>query len=162
MFFQLYEYIFTNRAYDVFLYSVLINMDPVNKLDCFDWMILINTEYVVYSRYVCVCVDIYVDYIYIYIYILVYKVPVFIPPIFIIDLPYNHNPDYYICCSHCLFLQPIQFFSNSLKIIFPFSLHFLLLLLYTTSVHIIICSSFIFIFLIVYTHVFNGFAEFAE
>ena len=93
-------------------------------------------------------------------------------PIFIIDLPYNHNPDYYICCSHCLFLQPIQFFSNILKIIFPFSLHFLLLLLYATiypnllrysiSVHIIICSSFIFIFLIVYNHVYNGFAEFAE
>ena len=108
-----------------------------------------------------------------YIYIIVYKVQVFIPPpIFIIDLPYNHNPDYYICCSHCLFLQPIQFFSNILKIIFPFSLHFLLLLLYATiylnllrysiSVHIIICSSFIFIFLIVYNHVFNGFAEFAE
>ena len=111
---------------------------------------------------------------YIYIYILVYKVPVFIHthPIFIIDLPYNHNPDYKICCSHCLFLQPIHFFSNIFKIIFPFSLHFLLLLLYATiylnllrysmSIYIIICSSFIFIFLIVYNHVFNGFAEFAE
>ena len=28
-------------------------MDPVNKLYCFDWMILINTEYVVYSMCVC-------------------------------------------------------------------------------------------------------------
>ena len=118
-------------------------------------MILIDTEYVVYSM--CVLTFMWIEYIY----ILVYKVPVFIPPpIFIIDLPYNHNPDYYICCSHCLFLQPIQFFSNILKIIFPFSLHFLLLLLYATiylnllrysiRVHIIICSSFIFIFLIVY------------
>ena len=52
---------FRNRAYDLFLYSVLINMDPVNKLYFFDWMILINTEYVVYSICVCVCVGIYVD-----------------------------------------------------------------------------------------------------
>ena len=118
-----------------------------------------------------VCVDIYVDLIYIYIFLYI-RYQFSFPPIFIIDLPYKHNPDYYICCSHCLFLQPIQFFSNILNIIFPFSLHFLLLLLYATiylnllrysiSVHIIICSSFIFIFLIVYNNVFNGFAEFAE
>ena len=48
---------FRNRAYNLFLYSVLINMDPVNKLYYFDWMLLINTEYVVYRM----CVEIYVD-----------------------------------------------------------------------------------------------------
>ena len=107
---------------------------------------------------VCACVltFMWIEYIYIFLYIR-YQFS-FPPPIFIIDLPYNHNPDYYICCSHCLFLQPIQFFSNILKIIFPFSLHFLLLLRYATiylnllrysiSVHIIICSSFIFISLL--------------
>ena len=51
-------------------------MDPVNKLYCFDWMILINTEYVVYSMCVCVLTFMWIEYIY----ILVHKVPVFIPP----------------------------------------------------------------------------------
>ena len=119
---------------------------------------------------VCVCVltIMWIEYIYIFLYI---RYQFSFSPIFIIDLPYNHNPDYYICCSHCLFLQPIQFFSIILKIIFPSSLHFLILLYatiylnllrYSISVHIIICSSFIFIFLIVYYHVFYGFAEFDE
>ena len=40
----------------MFLYSVLINMDLVNKLYCFDLMILISVAYVVYIIYVCVCV----------------------------------------------------------------------------------------------------------
>ena len=39
----------------MFLYSVLVILNPVNKLYHFDWMILINTEYVV-CVYVCVCV----------------------------------------------------------------------------------------------------------
>ena len=142
-------------------------MGPVNKLYCFNW-ILINTEYVVYSMCMCVLTIMWIEYIYIFLYI---RYQFSFPPIFIIDLPYNHNPDYYICCSHCLFLQPIQFFSIIFKIIFPSSLHFLILLYatiylnllrYSISVHIIICSSFIFIFLIVYYHVFYGFAEFAE
>ena len=32
----------------LFQYYVLINIDPVNKLYCFDWIILISAEYVVY------------------------------------------------------------------------------------------------------------------
>ena len=48
-------------TYDMFLYSVLVNMNPVNKLYWFDWMILINTEYVVLGVCVCLCVDMYVD-----------------------------------------------------------------------------------------------------
>ena len=40
----------------MFLYSVLIIMDPVNKLYFFDWMVLISAECVVYIIYVCVCV----------------------------------------------------------------------------------------------------------
>ena len=51
-------------------------MDPVNKLYYFDWLILINTEYVVYSMCVCVCW--HLCGLNIYNYILVYKVPVFI------------------------------------------------------------------------------------
>ena len=116
---------------------------------------------------VCVCVCVltfmWIEYIYIFLYIR-YQFS-FSFPIFIIDLPYNHNPDYYICCSHCLFLQPIQFFSNILKITFPFSLHFLLLLLYATiylnllqysiNIHIIICSSFIIMFSMVLLNLMN-------
>ena len=104
-------------------------MDPVNKLYFFDWKILINTEYVVYIMCVCVLTFMWIEYIYILLYI---RYQFSFPPIFIIDLPYNHNPDYYICCSHCLFIQPIQFFSNIFFIIFHFSLNFLLLLLYAT------------------------------
>ena len=48
--------ILRNLPCDLFLHSVLINMDPLNKLYCFDWMILINTECVVYSMCVGVCV----------------------------------------------------------------------------------------------------------
>ena len=47
-------------AYDRVLYSVLVNMNPINKLYCFDWIILINAEYVVYIMCVCWCVDMYV------------------------------------------------------------------------------------------------------
>ena len=51
---------FINMAYDLVLYSVLVNMNPVNKLYLFDWIILINAEYVVYIMCVCLCVDMYV------------------------------------------------------------------------------------------------------
>ena len=65
-------------VYNLFLYSVLINMDPGNKLYYFNWKISINTEYVMYSVSVYACEAIYVVLIlYIYIYIL-YKVPVFL------------------------------------------------------------------------------------
>ena len=108
-------------AYDLFLYSVLINMDPVNMLYFFDWMILINTEYVIYSMcmgvyvwlfvhgclcvVVCVLTFMFIEYILLYIR---YKFSFF----FIIQITI-YNPDYYILCSHCLsVLQPIHFFSN--------------------------------------------------
>ena len=48
-------------AYDLVLYSVLVNMNPINKLYWFDWIILINSEYVViYYVCVCWCIDMYV------------------------------------------------------------------------------------------------------
>ena len=62
-------------AFGLFLYSVLVNMNQVNKVYCFDWMILINTEYVVYSLCVCVLTCMWIEYI---LYIIVYKVPVFL------------------------------------------------------------------------------------
>ena len=49
--------LFGNKTCDLFLYSVLINMDPVNKLSFFDWMILISAEYVVYIMCVCYFCD---------------------------------------------------------------------------------------------------------
>ena len=49
--------IILNETYDPFLYYVIINMDPVNKLYAFVGMIFISAEYVVYYYYyVCVCV----------------------------------------------------------------------------------------------------------
>ena len=62
-------------AYDRVLYSVLVNMNPINKLYCFDWIILINAEYVVYIM--CVCVGVLIcmwfEYIYVCVYIYMYR-----------------------------------------------------------------------------------------
>ena len=62
-------------AYDLVLYSVLVNMNPINKLYCFDWIILINAEYVVYIM--CVCVGVLIcmwfEYIYVCVYIYMYR-----------------------------------------------------------------------------------------
>ena len=63
-------------AYDRVLYSVLVNMNPINKLYCFDWIILINAEYVVYIMCVCWCVGVLIcmwfEYIYVCVYIYIY------------------------------------------------------------------------------------------
>ena len=42
-------------------------MEPINKLYFFDWMILINTEYAVYSMYVCLHLCRFNIYIYIFV-----------------------------------------------------------------------------------------------
>ena len=104
-------------------------MDPVNKLYLFDWMILINTEYVVYSMCVgvgvCVLTFMLIEYIYIYIYnILLYITYHFLNIFLLISRITIVHITIYIVLIVFLFYNPFAF-SRILKknIIFPSSLH---------------------------------------
>ena len=101
---------FRNRAYDLFLYSVLVNMDPVNKLYCFDWMILINAEYVVYSiMCVCVLTSMLIEYIYIYILLYIRYQFSFSPYLLLISRITIIQITKYVLLIVCLFYNTFNF-----------------------------------------------------
>ena len=117
-----------NMAYDLFLYSILVNVTPVNKLYHFDWMILINTEYVyVYS--VCVFGCWHACGLNILLYIRYHS---FFPFVLLISSITIIQITIYFVFIVFLFYNPIIFSRIYIfvKFFFPSSLHFILLLCY--------------------------------